>query len=187
MSNSKKQILGIVGSPRKGSNTETLVDKVLEGAEGVGAIGKKVILSTIDIRPCRACDACLKTGKCVQKDDFSELLEEMQSADVWVLGTPVYWWGPTAQFKAFLDRWYSIDRSVFRGKKAIVVIPLGGGREHYARHLTGMFEDILDYLGIEGFETIVVTSVNKRNEVETKPDTLKFTQETGKRAIETLS
>ena len=108
----------------------------------------------------------------------------MQNSDVWVLGTPVYWWGPTAQFKSFLDRRYSVDSSIFKGKKAIVVIPLGGGKEHYARHLTGMFEDIFDYLGIDPFETIVVPSVNKRNEVLDHPDVLKFAQETGKRAME---
>ncbi len=60
------------------------------------------------------------------------------------------------------------------GKKAIVAIPLGGGREHYARHLTGMFKDIFDYLGIIGFEPIVVTSVNKRKEVLNHQDILKF-------------
>ncbi|MHA1908999.1 MAG: flavodoxin family protein [Candidatus Thorarchaeota archaeon] len=183
MNTSKKQILGIVGSPRRESNTEILVDRVIEGAESAGGNSKKIILSALDIRPCRACDACLKTGKCVQKDDFLDLVEDMQNSDVWVLGTPVYWWGPTAQFKAYLDRWYSIDRSLFRGKKAIVVIPLGGGREHYARHLTGMFEDIFDYLGIENFETIVVTSVNKRKEVLTHPNILELAHETGKRAM----
>jgi len=181
----EKRVLGVVGSPRRGSNTEILVDKVLAGAEGAGAETKKVILSTIDVRPCRACDACSKTRKCVQKDDFPRLLEEMQRSDVWVLGTPVYWWGPTAQFKAFLDRWYSIDRTIFKDKKAIVVIPLGGGKAHYARHLTGMFEDIFDYLGIDGFETIVVPSVNKRKEVLDHPDILKLALETGKRVMET--
>ena len=99
-----KGMLGIVGSPRKGSNTHILVERILEGAQSVGAEPKKITLSEIDIRPCRACDACAKTGKCVQKDDFAGLLEDMEKSDVWVLGTPVYWWGPTAQFKSFLDR-----------------------------------------------------------------------------------
>ncbi|MCK5151948.1 MAG: flavodoxin family protein [Candidatus Thorarchaeota archaeon] len=186
MSTTENQILGIVGSPRRGSNTEILVDEVLSGAEDAGAKTKKIILSTLDVRPCRGCDACLKTRQCVQKDDFLSLVKEMQNSDVWVLGTPVYWWGPTAQFKAFLDRWYSVDSSIFKGKKAIVVIPLGGGKEHYARHLTGMFEDIFDYLGIYPSETIVVPSVNKRKEVLDHPDILKFAHDTGKRVIEAV-
>ncbi|MDF1538478.1 MAG: flavodoxin family protein [Candidatus Thorarchaeota archaeon] len=185
MNTDGKRILGIVGSPRKGSNTHILVERVLDGAKSMGAEPKKVTLGELDIRPCRACDACSKTGKCVQKDDFHDLLEDMENSNIWVLGSPVYWWGPTAQFKSFLDRWYSINRSIFRGKKAIVVAPLGGGSVHYARHLTGMFEDIFDYLGIVSFESIVVPSVNKRGEVQNHPDILQRAFETGKRAMET--
>ena len=99
-------MLGIVGSPRRGGNTEILVDEILAGAEeAVGNI-EKVILNEMNINPCRACNSCYKTGKCVQDDDMSSLFEKMEQSDVWILGTPIYWWGPTAQFKAFLDRWY---------------------------------------------------------------------------------
>ena len=77
---SSKRILGIVGSPRKGSNTHILVERVLEGAKSVGAEPKKITLSELDIRPCRACDSCLKTGQCVQKDDFEIVLEEMKTS-----------------------------------------------------------------------------------------------------------
>jgi multimeric flavodoxin WrbA len=99
------QVLGIVGSPRKGGNTETLIDAVLSGAQEAGAWTEKVLLRDLEIGPCRACDACQRTGMCVQEDDMPALLEKMKHSSVWVLGTPVYWWGPTAQFKAFLDRW----------------------------------------------------------------------------------
>jgi multimeric flavodoxin WrbA len=86
-----KWVLGIVGSPRRGGNTETLVDEVLRGAEEAGALVEKVILSKLDIGPCRACDACQDTGECVQRDDMPALLEQMEHSQVWVLGTPIYW------------------------------------------------------------------------------------------------
>ena len=38
------------------------------------------------------------------QDDMQGLLEQTQRSQVWVLGTPVYYWGPTAQFKAFVER-----------------------------------------------------------------------------------
>ena len=62
-----KRILGIVGSPRRGGNTEILVDEVLAGAEEVGAFTEKIILNELNITPCQACDGCQKTGKCVHK------------------------------------------------------------------------------------------------------------------------
>jgi multimeric flavodoxin WrbA len=100
----RKRVLGIVGSPRRGGNTETLVDEVLRGAKEAGAAVEKVILSELEIAPCLACDACLDTGKCVYQDDMTTLLERMRRSEIWVLGTPIYWWGPSAQFKTFLDR-----------------------------------------------------------------------------------
>ena len=128
------RVLAIVGSPRRNGNTETLVDAVLAGAQEAGALTAKVSLRDLDLRPCLACDACQRTGACVQKDDMAALLDKMQEAQVWVLGTPVYWWGPTAQFKAFLDRWYGSDRkAVFPGKRVILTIP--GDKDRRSGHL----------------------------------------------------
>ena len=86
-----RSVLGIVGSPRRNGNTEILVDEFLKAAEENGAAVHKVILSKLDIGPCRACDSCRKSGKCVQKDDMEELATKMKNSDVLVLGTPVYW------------------------------------------------------------------------------------------------
>ena len=63
-----KSILGIVGSPRKGGNTDTLVDTVLAGAAECGAVSEKIILQELSIAPCRACNYCKKHGKCIQDD-----------------------------------------------------------------------------------------------------------------------
>jgi multimeric flavodoxin WrbA len=78
----RKRILRIVGSPRRGGNTETLVNEALRGAEEAGALVEKVILSKPDIAPCRACDVCRKTGQCAQRDDMPALLEKMQRSQV---------------------------------------------------------------------------------------------------------
>jgi hypothetical protein len=43
-----RKVLGIVGSPRRGGNTETLVDEVLAGAAEAGALTEKVVLSKLD-------------------------------------------------------------------------------------------------------------------------------------------
>ena len=58
MKMSQKKVLGIVGSPRRGANTETLIDQVLKGAEESGALTEKIVLSEMNVKPCRACNAC---------------------------------------------------------------------------------------------------------------------------------
>lgn len=165
----QKRILGIVGSPRRGGNTEILIDEVLAGAEESGFLIEKLILNELNITPCQACNACNKTGDCVQKDDMQKILEKMNQSDVWVFGTPIYWWGPTAQFKAFIDRWYGADKAIFEKKKIILVISLGAGSAHYARHTIGMFEDIIPYKSAELVETILALGMNERGAVKKRP------------------
>ena len=126
-----KTVLGIVGSPRRGANTETLLDSVLAGAVEGGAAITKVVLSELNIAPCRACNKCQREGSCIHDDDMDALVELMEKSDVWVFGTPIYWWGPSAQFKAFIDRWYGVDQRIFQGKQVILTIPMGGGNGHY--------------------------------------------------------
>lgn len=166
----RSHVLGIVGSPRRGGNTEVLVEEVLRGAEDAGATVDKVILSGLDIAPCEACGSCKDTGECIYVDDMEKLLEKLKSSDVWVLGTPVYWWGPSAQFKLFLDRWYSKihrphDKAMFRGRRVILVVPMGDDDPATARHLVGMFTDGLDYVNADLFGTVLAPGVSDAGEV----------------------
>jgi len=180
-------VLGIVGSPRRSGNTETLIDEVLAGAREVGAEIKKFILNEMDIRPCRACNACTKDKKCIQHDDFHSLLKEMERSDIWVLGTPVYWWGPTAQFKAFVDRWYSVERAIFSGKRVVLTVPFGGGATSYARHTVGILEDIIPYLNMRHIATILAPGVHRPGAVRSDDKIMTAAHNAGNEAVRSLS
>ena len=178
------QVLGIVGSPRRGGNTETLVDEVLAGAAEAGAHVAKVILAECDIRPCRACDQCAELGRCSQEDAMAALLAQMEASAVWVLGTPVYWWGPTAQFKAFIDRWYGAGRAVqFRGRAVILVVPLGDGVERTARHTVGMMEDSLRYVKAQLVAKIVAPGLMHVGDAQGQPALLSAARRAGREAV----
>jgi len=103
----KLRILGISCSPRRSGNTETLVAKTLEGARSEGAEEVLFSLAGKEIRPCDACTACHRTGRCHVRDDMQELYREMAAADGIVFGTPVYFYGMAAQLKALLDRTFA--------------------------------------------------------------------------------
>ena len=181
----RKKVLGIVGSPRRYGNTEILVDEVLAGVEETGALTEKLILNELNISPCQGCGACQKGGDCVQQDDMPVLLKKMAQSQVWVLGTPIYWWGPTAQFKAFLDRWYCPKHEDFRGKHAILVISLGGS-SNYARHTIGILTDVCNYLGIELDETILAPGMNHKGAVREKDNLIQKAYNAGQKAIKML-
>ena len=104
---------------------------------------------------------------------MQNILEKMNQSDIWVFGTPIYWWGPTAQFKVFIDRWYGADKKIFKKKKIILIIPLGGGSADYARHTIGMFEDIIPYQSAELVETILALGMSSKGAVKNRPIILK--------------
>ena len=102
------KVIGINASPRKGANTQTLVEAILADAAQEGAHTRLVNLRELNINGCIGCEGCKKhLGKCVQKDDMTPLLQEMTAYDAIVMGTPVYWFHVTAQFKMLVDRLYS--------------------------------------------------------------------------------
>ena len=102
------KVLGIVCSPRKGGNTEFLVQEALAGARDRGAETELVTVWDKDIRPCDGCLSCQQTGKCHLQDDIPEIYAKIEEADGIVWGTPVYFWSVTAQAKILIDRSYSI-------------------------------------------------------------------------------
>jgi len=99
------KIVALMGSPRKGSNTDTLVDKVLEGARDAGAETKKFRVWDLDVSPCKGCMSCRQTGVCKHyNDDIAKLARELGEADGWVLGAPVWGGFIPGQLKMVFDR-----------------------------------------------------------------------------------
>jgi len=57
------------------------------------------------IEPCRGCRFCEKEGFCIQqKDEMGEMNYLLRRADLVVLATPIFFYGPSAQMKALIDR-----------------------------------------------------------------------------------
>jgi len=98
------KILAIIGSPRKKSNTTTLLREFVAGAESEGAEVTTITPHKMKIGPCLACDGCYKTGRCIIKDDFQAQYDAVMECDALVLATPIYFGAVTAQIKPFIDR-----------------------------------------------------------------------------------
>jgi multimeric flavodoxin WrbA len=186
-----KRVLAIVGSPRKGGNTDILIGEILKGAKDAGAEVEKVMISDFKIAPCKACAACRKAGVCIQKDDWPDLLEKMEASGVWVLGTPVYWWGPTAQLKAFVDRWYSRaaapwQKHTFAGRRVVLAVPMGDTDPETGRHVVGMFQDALDYIGADLFAAVLAPGAYDKGDIKSNTEVLEQARRTGADAVTSL-
>jgi len=98
------KVLGIVGSPRKGGNTEILVEEALAAAREAGAQTELVSVVGKNIAPCDGCSSCRRTGVCHIKDDMQSIYRQLESADAIIFGSPVYFGSVSAQAKAIIDR-----------------------------------------------------------------------------------
>lgn len=113
------KVLGIVGSPRIGGNTEQLMKLVLETVAKQDIDTELITLAGKDIRPCTACMACKGKEKCSIDDDLFPIYLTMKEADAIIIGSPVYFQGPTALVRAFIERAGYISSQngrVFTGK-----------------------------------------------------------------------
>lgn len=113
------KVLAISTSPRKGGNTDLLIDAIAAAAAEAGADVEKVSLRELNISPCVECNACQRLGTCRIKDDMQGLYPKITDADRIVFATPIYFLGPCAQGKAFLDR-----HQAFWSKKFVLKQPL---------------------------------------------------------------
>lgn len=157
------KIIGFSASPRGGSNSEALLDELLKGAREAGAGVEKVHLNSMDINPCQACALCRPKGpgkQCVVQDDMQLIYDQLREADVWVLATPVYWWGPSSQLKLMVDRWYGspLTEAERSQKRAALVLSLGDDDHKTAHPTIDMFTCAFEYLGIKFYEPLVVTA-----------------------------
>jgi len=104
MEGSLYSVLGLSCSPREKGNTDLMCDSALVGAASAGGVVEKVRVPSLNINPCMACNACFKTGQCVQKDNMPGLLKKMLSADGIILAAPIFSMGLAAQAKIMIDR-----------------------------------------------------------------------------------
>jgi multimeric flavodoxin WrbA len=101
----KLKLLCIAGSPRRGGNTDRLLNEAVSGASGSGAQIKHITLADLELYPCQHCDGCIQTsGRCVVEDDMQSIHEDLREFNRFILASPIFFMGVTAQAKTMIDR-----------------------------------------------------------------------------------
>lgn len=109
------KVLALLGSPRRGGNTERLLDSALNGAQSEGADIEKIYVHSKKILPCGEIFDCIDTGKCPIQDDMVEIYDKIKETDILIVATPVMTLGIPAKLKALMDRC-----QIFLAKKYIL-------------------------------------------------------------------
>lgn len=104
-----KNVVGLVGSYRKGGYVDSAVNAVLSVARDHGAKTEKIFLLDQHIEFCTNCRTCMQEpgperGKCILEDDMENILKKIAEADSIVIGAPVNCWDVNALTRKFFER-----------------------------------------------------------------------------------
>lgn len=114
-----EKIIGFMASPRRNGNSETLLDKALEGARDRGIETEKIVLCDLKFSPCRECGGCETTGICVLDDDFQKIYKLLKNNNFFIMATPLFFQGVSAYGKAMIDRCQCLWVAKYRLRKPI--------------------------------------------------------------------
>ena len=192
-------VLGISGSPHRHGNTETLLDKFLEGAHEAGAAVEKVVLRDLLYSPCRGCNACHKTGDCIIQDDAIGLYEKILAADCIAVASPIYTMGITAELKGFIDRgqylWarkfilktlYFTDEHIKR-HKGIFVSTAGLGWDRVFDGAFPVITALFNSVGFEYYDNIIANDMDQFGGIRQHPTALSEAYEKGQKVVKVLA
>ena len=144
------KIFVIESSPHKQGSSNLLAGEFIKGAQEAGHTIELFDAGHADLRPCLGCDACGRSGVCVQKDDLARLPDRVLGADMLVFVTPLYYFGMSAQLKMVIDRFYSFNSQLAAQKtKTALIAAAWDSSDWTMRDLEAHYKTICRYLNFQ--------------------------------------
>jgi multimeric flavodoxin WrbA len=141
------KLFAILGSPRRGGNTEILLDEAIRGAHERGATSEKVVLRDLKISPCLEIYQCARTGTCAIQDDMQPLYGKLTAAERLIIASPIFFYSVSALTKAMIDRCQALW-----AKKYLLKLPISSGGDR-----RGAFISVAATRGSKLFEGVRLT------------------------------
>jgi len=185
-------VVGIMGSPRRNSNTDILLASALQAAEECGATTQTLRVCEMNVGPCREYYHCAVDGTCSIQDDMVDVYAALVSADRIVLSSPVFFYGLTSQAKALVDRCQAlwIRRHVLKSwepdleARRGLLIAVGatkGPKVFDGVLLTAKY--FFDAVGVRHFDSVLTRGLDGRAVVNDYPDYIDQARNAGRQLV----
>lgn len=185
------KILGILGSPRIGGNSDVLLGQALAGAKEAGAAVERIVLDHKRIAGCKDCKKCNENGVCAVKDDMQEIQAKILDADAIIHSCPVYFWSMTGQMKTYLDRWcvffdaewrwHKMYYPKMRGKRIGLITVCGDPNVHTADPIVLSFKNTAEMTKMNWLGA-VMAAADAKGEIAGNEQALREAFDLGKKA-----
>ncbi|MEO5358494.1 MAG: flavodoxin family protein [Nitrospirae bacterium YQR-1] len=184
-----------LGSPRVEGNTEILVKEALRAVKEAGHTVTLFRPSEMTISPCTNCGGCDLTGECVIEDDMSEVYSAIYEGERFILASPIFFFGLTAQVKALIDRaqalWcekYLLNRPIKAGpagRKALLIMVGGMKKEIGFTGGGATAKAFFRTISVPDHETIYFDGVDKKGAIREHSTALNAVHEAAVRLVAT--
>jgi len=171
------------------------MDELTRGAEEAGARVERVYLRKLTISPCLEIYGCMDTGRCVIRDDFQYLYEQIVSTHAVALASPIFFYTVSSHTKIMMDRCQAAFVNKYCRKERMsenmrpgIFLSVGA--------TTGklLFDGVLlsiryffDAIDVELKDTVLVRGVDEKGAIRRRPDTLQEAFDIGLRLRKTIS
>lgn len=161
------KIIILVGSVRKGGNTELLARAFAAGAEKNNDV-EIISVADVKVNPCIGCDSCFtRDGNvCVQHDDMTVIYEKLKTADMLVIASPVYFYGISAQLKAVIDRLHTPMRNDFSIKRLALLLVGAAELPELFDSILAQYNLVLNYFGLEDAGKVLIRGFRERGAIK---------------------
>lgn len=182
----RPRVLLLAGSPRRGGNSDALLDALADGVGEAGGSVSRLAASELDIGGCRGDNACAKTGECRFRDDMDDVYAELDSADAVAIGTPVFFATVPSQMKALYDRmqpyWvrrYLLHEPAREPKRPGVLLLSGGGGDPFGSECAvTTTRSAMNVAGVEIID-VIAAHADRVGDVERSPEVLEAARAAG--------
>jgi len=191
-----KTLLAIAPSPRRGGNSDLLLDQFCQAAEEAGWKIELLRVNDMIFKPCQACDACAKDGRCIVQDDMQDVYPKVISSDAMVVASPITFGSVNAQLKMFIDRFQCWWHAKYNLKKPFIsdqakhpgfFICVGAiKRDQYCENALQIIKVFFHNINHQLIGNIAFRGYDEKGEIKNDPEALKRAYQAGKDFIEKI-
>lgn len=190
------KVLAFMGSPRENGNTDMLLREALRGIRDKVSQISVFKLNQMNIMPCQNCGGCDETGACIYDDEMNQIYESIRSSDRFILASPIFFFGPSAQTKIMIDRcqsfWcekYLMKKPIPEGpdkRKGLLLLVGGMKKEIGIQCAEATVKAFFRTISVPEHRTLSYLGVDAKGEIVKHPTALKEAYEAGKELIKRI-
>jgi multimeric flavodoxin WrbA len=160
------RIVILVGSMRKGGNTDMLAKSFAKGASKNNIV-ELISVADYSTNPCIGCNSCFKreNNLCFQNDDMIKIYDKLRKADIVAVASPLYFYGISAQLKAIVDRLHTPMRNEFHIKKLALLLVGAATLPELFDPIKLQYQLILNFFNLENVGMVLVRGVKEKGDI----------------------